>query len=145
MAIRPRSTDRQRGLGLAAMAALFAGLAACGGHGTAATASGDASPAAPTAASPADPANPLIGAWRFIGFGKGPAEPSGCSTQMVFSPGQWTQTQGGATTNMAVTFIPGPKTVYVVDANGGHITYVLIDQNHIALNSFAPCTYERVG
>ena len=35
--------------------------------------------------------------------------------------------------------------VYVVDANAGHTTYILVDQDHIALDSFAPCTYARVG
>ena len=64
---------------------------------------------------------------------------------MIFTAGKWTQTRAGATTNVAVSYIPGPKTVYVLDNQGGHITYILVDANHIALNSFAPCTYVRSG
>jgi ABC-type oligopeptide transport system substrate-binding subunit len=132
---------------LAAVAVLASFLAACGqGHQTAAATQGAAAAPATAAASPADPHNPLIGSWRFTGIGAGPpTETSGCSITMTFAANQWTQTQGGATTNMSVSYIPSAKVVYVVSPDGGHVTYVLVDANHIALDSFAPCTYERAG
>jgi hypothetical protein len=137
----PRALRRA---GALALASVLAGLSACGGGRSPATAPQGSGTQA--AAQSQDPGNPLIGRWQFVGFGKGPVDsPSGCSIDMTFSPSQWTQTQGGATTNTAVTYIPSAKVVYVVGSDGGHITYVLVDQNHIALDLFAPCTYARVG
>ena len=127
---------------LAIAAASLAALAVCGGCQQSAV----ASQAPAQAAVQQDPHNPLIGQWRFVGIGTGPASsPSGCSIDMTFTPTQWTQTQAGATTTGNVTYIPGPSTVYVVDPVGDHVTYNLIDQSHIALDSFAPCTYVRVA
>jgi hypothetical protein len=128
-------------LALTALAAAMAALSACGASDKSAT------PAAPAAApSPQDPNNPLIGAWRFIGFGKGPTtDSSACALTMTFTSTQWTQTRAGGDTTDPVTYIPSPKTVYVVDGQGGHTTYIRIDPNHIALESFAPCTYERTA
>jgi hypothetical protein len=133
---------------LAIAAASLAALAVCSGCQRNAAAS--QASAAPVA-TPRDPQNSLIGRWRFIGIGTGPASsPSGCSIDMTFTPTQWTQTQAGATTTGNVTYVagssrPAPSTVYVVDPAGGHVTYVLIDHSHIALDSFAPCTYVRVA
>jgi hypothetical protein len=123
--------DLRKGLRLAgSIAALMAGMAAYSGGYPAAAA----------------PDNPLIGKWRFTGIGSGPASaPSGCSIDMTFTSTQWTQTQGGTTSNGRVTYIPSPTVVYVVGPDGGHVTYVLVDQNHIALDSFAPCSYVRVN
>ena len=122
-----------KGLSLIFIAALMAGVTAYSrGH--------------PAAAEPQDPHNPLIGTWHFIGFGAGaPASPSGCSIDMTFTSTQWSQTRGGATSTISVTYIPSAKVVYVVGSDGGHITYILVDQDHIALNSWAPCTYARAG
>jgi hypothetical protein len=115
---------------LTGIAALMAGLVAYnGGH-----------PAA------AAPENPLIGKWHFTGIGTGPAtSPSGCSIDMTFTSTQWTQTQGGTTSKGLVTYIPSGTVVYVVDPVGGHYTYVIVDKDHISLDSFAACTYVRVS
>ena len=127
---RARLMGLNERLRLAGIAALMAGLAAYpSGYAIA-----------------ADPPNPLIGKWHFIGFGTGtPTSSSACSIDMTFTSSQWSQTRGGTTTNGRVTYIPSAKVVYVVGPDGGHVTYVLVDQNHIALDSFAPCTYARVS
>ena len=118
----------KNGLKLAAIAAVTASLYAVG------------------ATAAAEPANPLIGKWHFIGFGSGPTtSSSGCSIDMTFAPAQWTQTRGGATTHARVTYIPSAKVVYVVGSDGGHVTYILVGPDRIALDSFAPCTYDRVS
>ena len=137
-------------MALASVAALSVGLAACGGRQTAAAsqsaaAQGDSAQVA--VAGSRDPNNPLIGQWRFTGIGNGPASvTSACSTDMTFTATDWVQTHvDSATTTDPVTYIPSAKMVYVVDANAGHTTYILVDQDHIALDSFAPCTYARVG
>jgi hypothetical protein len=114
-------------LALIGAAALMTGLPACG----------QAHP---------DSHNPVIGKWRFIGIGADTTSgPSGCSTDMEFTPTNWIQTQGGATTNSVVTYIPSPSAVYVVYGDGSHVTYTFPDQNHLVLDSFAPCTYARVS
>jgi hypothetical protein len=140
---------QQLGMAIAALTAIAVGLAGCGGGHQAAAAPSSVQ-AAPTQVSAQDPNNPLIGQWRFVGYGNGPSDsPSGCSTEMTFTADNWMQVQGGVqgtpTTNTAVTYIPGPKTVYVLGADGGHITYILVDASHIALESAWPCTYARVG
>ena len=135
---------------LASVAVLTVGLAACGGRQTATasqSAAGQNAGVQVAAAGPRDPNNPLIGQWRFAGIGNGPASvTSACSTDMTFTATDWVQTHvDSATTTDPVTYIPSAKMVYVVDANAGHTTYILVDQDHIALDSFAPCTYARVG
>ena len=137
-------------LALASIAVLMAGLAACGGRQTAAAPQGAAAQSAGAqvaAAGPRDANNPLIGQWRFTGIGTGPASAtSACSTAMTFTATDWVQTHvDGTTTTDPVTYIPSAKVVYVVDANADHTTYILVDQDHIALESFAPCAYARVG
>jgi hypothetical protein len=93
-----------------------------------------------------DPHNLVLGKWRFVSIGADTASgPSGCSTEMEFTSTNWIQTQGGATTNSVVSYIPSPSAVYVVYPDGTHVTYTFPDQNHLVLNSFAPCTYERVA
>ncbi len=88
----------------------------------------------------------LIGAWRFIGFGKGPTtESSACALTMTFTATRWIQTRATGATDDPVGYIPSAKVVYVTYVNGDHTTYVLVDPNHIALDSFAPCTYERTA
>jgi hypothetical protein len=132
-------------LALASIAVLMAGLAACGGRQTATAPQSAAAQVA--AAGPRDANNPLIGQWRFTGIGTGPASAtSACSTAMTFTATDWVQTHvDGTTTTDPVTYIPSAKMVYVVDANADHTTYILVDQDHIALDSFAPCAYARVG
>jgi hypothetical protein len=136
-------------LALAGVAVLASGLAACGGGSQTTTApSAVAQSAGPqVVAAPSDPNNPLVGHWRFTGIGDGPASvTSACSTDMTFTTTGWVQTHAdGSNTTDPVTYIPSAKMVYVVDVNGGHTTYVLVDQDHIALDSFAPCAYARVG
>jgi hypothetical protein len=102
--------------------------------------------AAPRAATPPlDPHNPLIGSWRFVNVTSGPSDsPTDCTLTMTFTSSQWTQTQGHVTSEMPVTYMPSPTSVYVVDPGGGHTTYNLVDTNHITLNSIVPCAYERV-
>ena len=131
-------------LALTALAAAVAGLSACGGSDK--TAAGAQTAGAQTAAGPTDPNNPLIGAWRFIGFGKGPTnDSSACALTMTFTATRWIQTRASGNTDDAVGYIPSPKMVYVTDTEGGHTTYIRLDPNHIALDSFAPCTYERTA
>jgi hypothetical protein len=135
---------------LAGIAVLTVGLAACGGSQTTAAAPGAAAQSAGVqvaAAGPRDPNNPLIGQWRFTGIGNGPASvTSACSTAMTFATTDWVQTHvDGASTTDPVTYIPSAKMVYVVDVNADHTTYILVDQDHIALDSFAPCAYARAG
>ncbi len=137
-------------LALASIAVLASGLAGCGGSQTpsaapGATAQNPASQVA--AAAPRDANNPLIGQWRFTGIGAGPASAtSACSTDMNFTAADWVQTHvDGTTTTDPVTYIPSAKMVYVVDVNANHTTYILVDADHIALDSFAPCAYARVG
>jgi hypothetical protein len=137
-------------LAVASIAVLASGLAACGGRQTAA-AQAAAAPAAgvqvAAVTGQSDPNDPLIGQWRFTGIGNGPASAtSACSTAMTFTAADWVQTHvDGTTTTDPVTYIPSAKVVYVVDVNGDHTTYVLVDQDHIALDSFAPCAYARAG
>jgi hypothetical protein len=107
---------------------------------------GGASQAATVVAGPADPRNPVFGKWRFVSIGADTTSgPSGCSTAMEFTSTNWIQTQGGATTNSVVTYIPSPSSVYVVYGDGSHVTYAFPDQDHLVLDSFAPCTYVRMS
>jgi hypothetical protein len=136
------STGWSSALKIVGAVILAAGLAVSGGC---AKGSG-ASQAASVVAGPANPQNPVFGKWHFISIGADTTSgPSGCSTDMEFTSTNWIQTQGGATTNSVVTYIPSPSSVYVVYGDGSHVTYTFPDQNHLVLDSFAPCTYVRVG
>ena len=133
-------------LAIVGAAALAANLSACGG-GQPAAAAGTQPATAPAASGPADPNNLIIGRWLFISANNNPAvAPGGCSTEMMFTPTQWTIVQMGVTkTDNNVHYYASAKEVYVVDADGGHVTYNVLDPNHVQLDNFTMCTYARAA
>ena len=64
---------------------------------------------------------------------------------MTFTATRWIQIRAGGNTDDLVGYIPSAKMVHLTDAEGGHTTYLRLDPNHIALESFAPRTYERTA
>jgi hypothetical protein len=125
-------------------AALAASLSACGGGQPAAAETQPATAAA--AASPVDPSNLIIGRWLFTSANNNPpTAPGGCSTEMTFTPTQWTQVQVGVSTTSNVHYYASAKEVYVVYPTGDHVTYNVLDQNHVQLDTFALCTYARAA
>jgi hypothetical protein len=133
MDIQLGSMGRKSTLKLFSAVVVAVGLAASGACGAGASQA-------------SNPNNLVIGKWHFVSIGTDTTSgPSGCSTDMEFTATNWIQTQGGATTNSVVTYIPSPTSVYVVYPDGSHVTYTFPDPNHLVLDSFAPCTYARVA
>jgi hypothetical protein len=133
-------------LRLATSAAVMLGLAACGGSHQGAAGSQNAG--APAAAGPKDPNNLLIGSWKFSGIGTdATAAPGGCATAVTFTPTQQTMTDLSGTSSHAVTYNASPKGVYVMSDAGiaAHTTYIVLDPNHVQLDSWPACTFTRVG
>ncbi|HEY3890136.1 MAG TPA: hypothetical protein VGL73_16290 [Caulobacteraceae bacterium] len=113
---------------------LAASLAACGGSGQ------------PSSA--VDRNNPLIGHWRFSGVGSDPNAPlGGCASEMVFTATQQTLIYSGAPRTNDVTYNASPTLVYVMGNTGivDHVTYNVLDANHVQLDAAGPCTYVRAG
>jgi len=133
-------------LRLAGSAALILGLAACEPSHPSAAGSQDAG--AQTSAGPRDPNNLLIGSWKFSGIGADPtAAPGGCATAVTFTPTQQTMTDVSGTSSHNVTYNASPTGVFVLSDAGiaAHVTYKILDSNHVQLDSWPACTFTRVG
>jgi hypothetical protein len=134
------------------LAGVAVGLAACGGgqKGAAGAQASGAQVAATAQASvgPQDPNNILIGQWRFSGIGSdSSAAPGGCATAITFTSTQQTMTSLGATSTIPVTYNASPTGVFVLTDAGidAHVTYNVLDANHVQLDSWPACTFTRVG
>ena len=110
-------------------------------------------PAGGAVAGPRDPNNPLIGKWRFASVGArgsfAPAQTAtgGCADEMVFTPTQQTLVFGDKSGTSDVHYIASATTIYVI-GNGpldDHVTYLVLDANHVTLDTGAVCVFVRAG
>ncbi len=135
-----------RGLTISGLAAFSVALGACGGgHQGAASGQGAGAQAA---AGPQDPNNLLIGSWKFSGIGADPtAAPGGCATALTFTATQQTMTDLSGTSSHPVTYNASAAGVFVMSDAGidAHVTYKILDANHVQLDSWPACTFTRVS
>jgi hypothetical protein len=94
--------------------------------------------------------NPIIGKWHLTGGAVFPGHPEfACGiTDMIFTATTHTTIVNSTASSYAVTYIFGadpPVTEYVIDANGGHLTYNFHGRDEIVLDTGQLCTYRRVG
>ena len=139
----------RKGVALAGFVVLAAGLTACGAKKIAAAQGTDTQPAAaaPASIGPQDPNNVLIGQWRYSSSMNANNDIGGCPTAVTFTSTAITQTAMGSTSTIPVRYNASPTTVYVLTDTGlsGHVTYKVLDPNHVQIDAYPACTFERVG